>query len=69
MVNYSAVDISLVVILILIALIDSIVFVKCSTYKAPTSLLISLCLFIDLVVRIAELLINSEDVTLQNRTT
>ena len=67
MVNYSAADITLVVILILIAFLDIAVFVECSTFKAPTSLFISLCLFIDLLLRIIELLINSKDVTLQSR--
>jgi hypothetical protein len=67
MVNYSAADITLVVILILIAFLDIAVFVKCSTFKAPTSLFISLCLFIDLLLRIVELLINSKDVTLKSR--
>ena len=64
--NYNAADITLVVILILIAILDIAVFVKCSTFKAPTSLFISLCLFIDLLLRIIELLINSNDENLQS---
>jgi hypothetical protein len=63
MVNYFVADIILTIILVLVAILDIAVFLKCSTYKAPTSLFISLCLMIDLILRISELIINAKDVS------
>jgi hypothetical protein len=66
MANYSAADISLVVILVLIAFADVAVFVKCQTFKAPTSLFISVCLFVDLILRIVELLVDQHNLAKNN---
>lgn len=59
--DYTAADIVLVVILFLIAGADIAVFIKCQTFKAATSLFISICLFLDLLLRLAELLFGAID--------
>ena len=50
-----ATDIAFLIIIIPVLIADIIVFTKCQTYKTCTSLLISVCLGLDLVLRVGQL--------------